>query len=180
MNFQTGVGLENGDDPLICLTYSDDGGHGYITPREASLGYYDQSGNKFDMNEWFPFKADELIRERTVQGGSTVKARNRYTGGLKGVSSQSGLGSYYGNIPKEEAQAGIKAGEKAKASTQKALEAMKGAERAYTILKQPNLTPELASAGIFAIIKANNGERLSDSDYAQARGNEFKSYYTVS
>ena len=95
---------------------------------------------------------------------------------MKGVSSQSGLGDYYGNIPKEEAHAGIKAGEKAKASTQKALEAMKGAERAYSILTQKNLTPELASAGIFAIIKANNGERLSDSDYAQARGTEFKSY----
>ena len=34
LNFQTGVGLEDGTDPLIYLTYSDDGGHSYITPRE--------------------------------------------------------------------------------------------------------------------------------------------------
>ena len=42
LNFQTGVGLENGDDPFIYLTYSDDGGHSYITPREASLGVIGQ------------------------------------------------------------------------------------------------------------------------------------------
>ena len=46
LNFQTGVGLENGDDPLIYLTYSDDGGHGYITPREASLGVIGQRKNR--------------------------------------------------------------------------------------------------------------------------------------
>ena len=46
LNFQTGVGLENGDDPLIYLTYSDDGGHSYITPREASLGVIDQRKNR--------------------------------------------------------------------------------------------------------------------------------------
>ena len=46
LNFQTGVGLENGDDPLIYLTYSDDGGHSYITPREASLGVIGQRKNR--------------------------------------------------------------------------------------------------------------------------------------
>ena len=66
--------------------------------------------------------------------------------------------------------------EKAKTASQKAIEAAEGAKRTYGILTRPNLSPELASQGIFAIIKANNGEKLSDSDYAQARGNEFKSY----
>ena len=46
LNFQTGVGLENGDDPIIYLTYSDDGGHSYITPREASLGVIGQRKNR--------------------------------------------------------------------------------------------------------------------------------------
>jgi len=46
LNFQTGVGLEDGSDPLIYLTYSDDGGHGYITPREASLGVIGQRKNR--------------------------------------------------------------------------------------------------------------------------------------
>jgi len=46
LNFQTGVGLEDGSDPLLYLTYSDDGGHSYITPREASLGVIGQRKNR--------------------------------------------------------------------------------------------------------------------------------------
>ena len=46
LNFQTGVGLESGTDPLVYLTYSDDGGHSYITPREASLGVVGQRKNR--------------------------------------------------------------------------------------------------------------------------------------
>lgn len=46
LNFQTGVGLEDGTDPLCYLTYSDDGGHSYITPREASLGVIGQRKNR--------------------------------------------------------------------------------------------------------------------------------------
>lgn len=46
LNFETGVGLESGDDPLVYLTYSDDGGHSYITPREASLGVIGQRKNR--------------------------------------------------------------------------------------------------------------------------------------
>jgi len=46
LNFQTGVGLEDGSDPLVYLTYSDDGGHSYITPREASLGVIGQRKNR--------------------------------------------------------------------------------------------------------------------------------------
>ena len=42
LNFQTGVGLEDGTDPFIYLTYSDDGGHSYITPREVSFGVIGQ------------------------------------------------------------------------------------------------------------------------------------------
>lgn len=144
--------------------------------KQTAQGYFSQDDEQYDMREWLPFKKEELIKEKTVQGGSKVKARDVYDGKLKPVSSQSGLGDFYGGVPKEQAQAGIKAGEKAKASSQKALEAAVGAERAADILRRPNLSPELAAQGIFAIIKANNGERLSDSDYAQARGTEFKSY----
>ena len=32
----------DGSEPLVYLTYSDDGGHSYITPREASLGVIGQ------------------------------------------------------------------------------------------------------------------------------------------
>jgi len=46
LNFETGVGLEDGTDPLVYLTYSDDGGHRYITPREASLGVIGQRKNR--------------------------------------------------------------------------------------------------------------------------------------
>lgn len=46
LNFQQGVGLEDGSDPLCYLTYSDDGGHSYITPREASLGVIGQRKNR--------------------------------------------------------------------------------------------------------------------------------------
>jgi hypothetical protein len=46
LNFETGVGLEDGTDPLVYLTYSDDGGHSYITPREASLGVIGQRKNR--------------------------------------------------------------------------------------------------------------------------------------
>jgi len=46
LNFQTGVGLEDGTSPLVYLTYSDDGGHSYITPREASLGVIGQRKNR--------------------------------------------------------------------------------------------------------------------------------------
>lgn len=139
-------------------------------------GYFNPEGQQYDMTRWLPFKTDDLLKEKTVTGGSTITARDKYTGAKKPVSARSGLGDYYGGIPKEEAVSGIKAGEKAKASSQKALEAANGADRAYAILSRPNLSPELAAQGIFAIIKANNGERLSDSDYAQARGDEFKSY----
>jgi len=144
---------------------------------QSASGYFNQDkSEQYDMRKWLPFKNEDLLKERTVTGGSTIKARDKYTGKVKPVSSQAGLGDYYGSVPKEQAQAGIKAGEKAKASSQKALEAAVGAERAADILRRPNLSPELAAQGIFAIIKANNGERLSDSDYAQARGTEFKSY----
>ncbi len=46
LNFETGVGLNGNDDPLVYLTYSDDGGHSYITPREASLGVIGQRKNR--------------------------------------------------------------------------------------------------------------------------------------
>ena len=46
LNFQTGVGLEDGSEPLVYLAYSDDGGHSYITPREASLGVIGQRKNR--------------------------------------------------------------------------------------------------------------------------------------
>jgi hypothetical protein len=46
LNFQTGVGLEDGSEPLVYLTYSDDGGHSYITPRESSLGVIGQRKNR--------------------------------------------------------------------------------------------------------------------------------------
>ena len=46
LNFESGVGLEDGTDPLVYLTYSDDGGHSYITPREASLGVIGQRKNR--------------------------------------------------------------------------------------------------------------------------------------
>ena len=144
--------------------------------KQTSQGYFSQEGDQYDMREWLPFKPDELLRQRTVQGGSTIDARDTYSGKIRPVQSKAGLGDIYGGVPKEQAQAGIKAGEKAKASSQKALEAAEGADRAASILTRPNLSPELAAQGIFAIIKANNGERLSDSDYAQARGTEFKSY----
>lgn len=144
---------------------------------QTGSGYWNEDKtDRYDMTKWLPFKTEDLLREKTVTGGSTISARDKYTGKVKPVSAKSGLGDIYGGVPKEQAQAGIKAGEKAKASSQKALEAAVGAERAADILRRPNLSPELAAQGIFAIIKANNGERLSDSDYAQARGTEFKSY----
>lgn len=46
LNFQTGVGLNGNDEPLVYLTYSDDGGHSYITPRQASLGVIGQRKNR--------------------------------------------------------------------------------------------------------------------------------------
>jgi hypothetical protein len=46
LNFETGVGLNGNDDPLVYLTYSDDGGVTYITPREASLGVIGQRKNR--------------------------------------------------------------------------------------------------------------------------------------
>ncbi len=46
LNFERGVGLESGDDPLCYLTYSDDGGHTFITPRECSMGVIGQRKNR--------------------------------------------------------------------------------------------------------------------------------------
>jgi len=46
LNFEQGVGLNGNADPLVYLTYSDDGGHSFITPREASLGVIGQRKNR--------------------------------------------------------------------------------------------------------------------------------------
>ncbi len=46
LNFERGVGLESGDDPLCYLTYSDDGGHTFITPRECNMGVIGQRKNR--------------------------------------------------------------------------------------------------------------------------------------
>ena len=48
LNFETGVGTEGGAEPLVYLTYSDDGGATYITGREVnlSLGVIGQRKNR--------------------------------------------------------------------------------------------------------------------------------------
>ena len=46
LNFETGVGLEDGTEPLCYLTYSDDGGHEFKTPRESTLGVVGQRKNR--------------------------------------------------------------------------------------------------------------------------------------
>jgi hypothetical protein len=45
LNFETGVGLEDGSDPLCYLTYSSDGQE-FITPRESSMGVIGQRRNR--------------------------------------------------------------------------------------------------------------------------------------
>ena len=45
LNFETGVGLEDGSDPLCYLTYSSDGQE-FITPREISMGVIGQRRNR--------------------------------------------------------------------------------------------------------------------------------------
>ena len=69
LNFQTGVGLEDGTDPLCYLTYSDDGGHSYITPREASLGVIGQRKNRV-MWARLGYSRDRVYK---VFGSETVK-----------------------------------------------------------------------------------------------------------
>lgn len=113
---------------------------------------------------------------RGLGGGYNLTKIDPLTGEMKETELDPGIGDALGGMSAEEARAALRSMEKAKAASQKAIEAAEGAKRAYGILTRPNLSPELASQGIFAIIKANNGERLSDSDYAQARGDEFKSY----
>lgn len=142
----------------------------------TSEGLFDEfSGEKLGQ-DWYPFKKDELLREKTVQGGSIVQARNPLSGKLNTVTSKAGLGDLFGGLSKEEAAQAIKDAAKGKAATQKSTEAIAGAEKAITILDKPDLTPEEAATGIFSIIKAINGERLSDTDYANLRGQEFKTY----
>ena len=46
LNFETGVGTEGGAEPLVYLTYSDDGGATYITGREVNLGVIGQRKNR--------------------------------------------------------------------------------------------------------------------------------------
>lgn len=141
-----------------------------------SEGLFDEfTGEKLGQ-DWYPFKKDDLIREKTPQGGSKVRSRDPLTGALEDVSSQPGLGDLFGGLSKEEAAQAIRDAAKGKAATQKATEAIAGAEKAITILDKPDLTPEEAATGIFSIIKAINGERLSDTDYANLRGQEFKTY----
>lgn len=113
---------------------------------------------------------------RGLGGGYNLTKIDPLTGDMNETQLDPGIGDALGGMSAEEAKAALRSMEKAKAASQKAIEAAEGAKRAYGILTRPNLSPELASQGIFAIIKANNGERLSDSDYAQARGDEFKSY----
>jgi hypothetical protein len=139
-------------------------------------GYKTVDTNELLGPEWLGFKSDQILREKTVQGGSVAKARDQLTGNIKTISSQSGIGNEMGGVSKEEAMAAIDSAKKGKEKSYKQLEAIEGAKRSITILEKPNITPEEAASGIFAIIKANNGERLSDSDYANARGTEFKSY----
>jgi len=148
-----------------------------------SSGYFNPETNeRYSMNDWLPFKQDVVLRERTIQGGQVVKAVDPYnmTGSSpKVISSQSGLGNNFGGLSKEEAMSGIKSAEKGRVAAQKPVEAYQNALSAYETLSAPNLTPERAAAGIVSIVRATNGERLSDTDYANLRGEEFKSYVRV-
>jgi len=148
-----------------------------------SSGYFNPETNeRYSMNDWLPFRQDVVLREKTIQGGQVVKVVNPYnmTGSSpKVISSQSGLGDNFGGLSKEEAMSGIKSAEKGKAAAQKPVEAYQNALSAYETLSSPNLTPEKAAAGIVSIVKATNGERLSDTDYANLRGEEFKSYVRI-
>lgn len=176
--YQTKLGLgmgANGVRQFQPLTLKNVKTNEIVVARQNANGYFDAEGVPYDMKTWLPFKTEDLIREKTVQGGSSVTARDKYTGKLNKVTSKAGIGDVMGGVSKEEAVSGIKSAEKAKEKSYKQLEAIEGARRSITILDKPNLTPEEAASGIFAIIKANNGERLSDSDYAMARGTEFKS-----
>jgi hypothetical protein len=47
---ETGVGLENGDDPMILMSYSDDGGRTYSNDREGSLGAIGQYRKRVKWN----------------------------------------------------------------------------------------------------------------------------------
>lgn len=150
---------------------------GEVLPAKVTgNGYMTVDSNEMFGPEWLPFRSETILREKTVQGGSVAKARDQYNGKIKTISGQQGIGDLMGGVSKEEALAGIDAAKKGKDKSFKAVEAIEGARRSLAILDRPNLTPEEASSGIFLIIKAINGERLSDTDYANLRGEEFKSY----
>jgi hypothetical protein len=148
-----------------------------MVAKTAGGGYYHPTkGEMLDPEVWLPFKTDDIIREKTLQGGSITQARDKYTGKLAAVSSKAGVGDRFGGISKEEAQAGIGDARKAKDKSTASVEAYENARSANQMLSDPTLTPEKAAAGIYRIVKAINGERVSDSDYANLRGVEFKSY----
>lgn len=141
-------------------------------------GYFDQNDIPYDMNEWLPFKTDDLIRERTMQGGSKVTARDKYTGKLKGVSAQMGLGDRFGGVSKEEATSGINQTEKGRQAALEPLEAFENARFAYESLGAREMTPQKAAAAMTVLAKAINKDKVSDADFVHLKGEAFKSYIT--
>jgi len=142
---------------------------------QTSEGYFDPTSRvPYDMSEWLPFKQDDLIRSRTVEGGYKTDTRNKYTNKLNGLQYTPGIGDRLGGVSKEEATSAVQMSEKARTETLKTVEAIANAKSSLSILEKPNLSAEEAAAGIHGIVRALNGERMSDNDYAQLQGDQFK------
>jgi hypothetical protein len=141
-------------------------------------GYFDrETGEPYDLREWLPFKSPIILREKTVQGGSVAKAVDPYdTKKTPKISSQRGVGDDFGGVSADQAKGMLGDARKGKDKSIKAVEAYQNASAALVDLSVPSLTAERAAAGIVKIVKATNGERVSDSDYLNLRGSEFKSY----
>jgi hypothetical protein len=150
---------------------------GEILPAKVTGdGYVNAETGEMLGNKWLRFKSDDLIKEKTMQGGSQVTARNKYTGKLAGVTAQQGLGDRLGGISKEEAVSAIKQSEKGRTESIKPLEQYNNAKFAFDSLSSTNLTAEKGAAAMTILAKAINKDKVSDADFVHLKGDEFKTY----
>lgn len=145
---------------------------------QTSEGYFDQDGNKLNLNEWLPFKPDDLIKQRTVQGGSVVQSRDKYSGSTAPVAGQRGLGDTMGGVSKEQAQAMLKDASKSKTEKAKRIGDVENLKRIRDTLSVDS-QPEEVAQGIEKLKRLAGGEnRLSDIESQVFGGDKYKTYFT--
>lgn len=152
-----------------------------IKTGERAGAYFDKATRQYmidgvavDPRLWVPTYRPDYYSLRTPQGGTVIKQMPGVTDlKPKTVTSVSGLGDYYGKIPKEEAQHSIKSAGKYQDKVSAIVEDNAQLDAGISALRSNN--PSTFALGLGQVYRGFLEGRLSDQEYQQAMGDSFRS-----